>query len=395
MSDELDENGLQTKTLEELRSELVSDFQDIYGIDINVDPNSQDGQQINIYAQGGVDLREILQQVNANFDPDQAFGRVLDQRVALNGISRNGGTYTFTPVEITTDDALNLIGLDAQSDELNPTVANLYTVKDDAGTEFFLLDSVSIVGAGTQALTFRAAQIGSVEIQINTITEPVTVLAGITGINNPSGALSIGVDEELDPNLKVRRRGSVAIPSTGYLDGIEASLANLNGVSVARVYENDTSTTDGDGTPGHTIWAIVEGGDDQEIGEVIYKKKSSGSGMRGAETVNISRPNNREFIAKFDRPDTEDLYIRFSISLIGGGFIDEDDIKRQIVEGIIWDIGGDAGADDVVDFLKNINSQYRITGMQVSDDGAVWVEVVFITSPQNRFVNDVSRITIL
>ena len=117
--------------------------------------------------------------------------------------------------------------------------------------------------------------------------------------------------------------------------------------------------------------------------------------MRGAESVSIERPNNREFIALFDRPGSEDLYIRFSISLIGGGFIDEDDIKRQIVEDLLWEIGGDAGADDVVDFLKDINNQYRVTGMEVSDDGAAWVEVLSVTSPQNRFVNDVARITII
>lgn len=394
MPDELNEDGLQVKTLDEIREELVADLQAIYGDDINVDPNSQDGQQLNIYAQGGVDLREVLQQINANFDPDQAFGRVLDQRVAINAITRNGGTYTLAPVEITTDDALNLIGLDDQSDELNPTVANLYTVKDDAGTEFYLLDSISIVGAGTESLTFRAAAIGAVEIQVNTITEPVTVIAGITGINNPSGPLSEGVNEESDADLKVRRKGSVAVPSTGYLDGIEASLANLDGVSVARVYENDTNATDSDGTPAHTIWAIVEGGDDTEIGEVIYKKKSSGSGMRGSETVDIVRPNGSLFTANFDRPGQEDLYIRFSIELIGGGFIDEGNLKEQIVEGIIWEIGGDAGADDVIDFVKGINSKYRVTGMQVSDDGATWLEVSEISSPQNRFVNDVSRITI-
>ena len=366
----------------------------IYGPAINVDPNSQDGQQINIYAQGGVDLREVLNQINSNFDPDQARGRVLDQRDAINAITRNGGTYTLAPVEIITDAAVNLVGLDNQSDELNPTVPDLYIVKDDAGTEFYLLDSIAIVGAGSQELTFRAAEIGEVEIQLNTITEPVTVLAGITGINNPSGALSIGVNEESDANLKVRRRGSVAIPSTGYLDGIEASLADIDGVSVARVYENDTNVTDSDGTPAHTIWAIVEGGDDTEIGEIIYKKKSSGSGMRGAEEVEITRPDNRLFTSKYDRPGSEDLYIRFSLELIGGGFIDNDSIKTQIVDGLLWKIGGDAGGDDVTDFLKNLNSQYRVTGMQVSDDGATWVEVVPVTSPQNRFVNATSRITI-
>jgi len=394
MPDELDENGLQVKTLEELRDELVADFIAIYGDDINVDPNSQDGQQLNIYAQGGVDLREILQQVNANFDPDQAFGRVLDQRVVINAISRNGGTYTLTPVEITNDVAINLIGLDDQSDELNPTVSNLYTVKDDAGTEFYLLDSISIVGPDSQLLTFRAAKIGIVEIQTNTITEPVTVIAGVTGINNPSGALSIGVDEESDADLKVRRRASVAISSTGYLDGIEAALADLDGVSVARVYENDTKIVDPDGTEPNTIWCIVEGGSDKEIGEVIYRKKSSGSGMRGAESTVIKRPDNRFYTSKFDRPGSEDLYIRFSIELIGGGFIDDDYIKRLIVDGIFWKIGGDAGSDDIIDFLKDIDDQYRITGMEVSSDDATWLEVEPILSPQNRFVNDVARITI-
>ena len=126
MPDQFDAQGLQIKSLEELRAELVAAFQAIYGDDINVDPNSQDGQQINIFAQAGVDLREVLQQINAGFDPDQAIGRILDQRVVFNGIRRNGGTYTLTPVEITTDQALNLVGLDDQSNELNPTVSNLY-----------------------------------------------------------------------------------------------------------------------------------------------------------------------------------------------------------------------------------------------------------------------------
>lgn len=395
MPDELSAEGLEVKTLEEIREELVTDFKAIYGDDINVDQNSQDGQQINIYAQEGVDLREVLTQINANFDPDQALGRVLDQRVAINGINRNGGTYTLAPVEITTDAAVNLVGLDDQSDELNPTVPNLYTVKDDAGTEFYLLDSISIVAAGAQELTFRAAAIGEVEIQTNTITEPVTVIAGVTNINNPSGALSIGVNEESDADLKVRRRGSVALPANGYLDAIEAALGNLDGVSFARVYENDTNVTDADGTPGHHIWAIVEGGDDTEIGTVLYKKKSSGSSMRGAENVNITRPNGTIYVASFDRSGSEDLYIRFSISLIGGGFIDEDAVKTSIVEGLFWDIGSDAGGDDVTDFLKDQNSQYRITNMEVSDDGISWAEVASISSPQNRFLNSVSRITII
>ena len=74
MPDIFDENGLQTKTLNELVSELEANLQSIYGNDINLESNSPDGQMVNIYSQAGRDLREVVAKVNAGFDPDQAEG---------------------------------------------------------------------------------------------------------------------------------------------------------------------------------------------------------------------------------------------------------------------------------------------------------------------------------
>ena len=394
MSDILNENGLQLKNLTTLVSELNTALQNIYGADINLDPNSPDGQLVNTVAQEGVDLREVLNQVNANFDPDQASGRVLDQRVAINGIERNGGTYTFTPVSITTDRALNLVGLDTQVNELTPTVSNLYTVQDDAGNQFYLVSSISIVAPGSQSLSFRAAALGEVNVQLNTITNPVTNIAGVTGINNPSAPTIIGRNEESDAALRIRRQSSVAVPAIGFLDSLEASLSDLEGVTTAIVFENQTDTTDSNGIPPHSIWVVVEGGDVDSIGLTIYTKKSSGSGMRGTQTVNVPRPDGRIFVSRFDRPVNQDLWIRFSLSLPGGGVIDTDNVKEQIVEGLFWDINGEAGADDVIDFVKGLNPDYRVTGAEVSTDNITYSEVVNVSSPQNRFVNDVTRITI-
>lgn len=393
MSDILDSNGLQTKTLSELRAELVAGYQTIYGNDINTDQNSPDGQIIDIEAQLGVDLREVLQQINAGFDPDQAIGRVLDQRVAINGITRNEGTYTFQNIEITVDRALNLIGLDSESNELNPNVPGLYTVKDDAGTLFYLLSSQSILAAGTYSYNFRAAEIGQVEVTPNTITTPETVIAGVTNVNNPSGANSIGQNEESDSSLKARRRISTAISSIGNLDGLEAALKNLEGVTTALVEENDTSVVDGNGTEPHTIWCIVEGGDSDEIGQVIYAKKTTGCGMRGDETVLIPRTNDRYYEAHFDRPGNEDLYIRMSLSLPGESF-NPDDVKTAIVENVLWQIGEDAEASVITCYIKEYNSNFKITGMEVSKDGVTWDEIVSVNLIKNRFINDVNRITI-
>jgi len=393
MPDNFDSTGLTVKTLTELREELETDYKDIYGDDINLDQNSPDGQVVNIEAQEGVDLRELLASINAGFDPDQAEGRVLDQRLALNNITRNGGTFTLVPVEITVDQALNLIGLDDQSDELNPTISNLYTVKDDAGNEFYLLASVAIVGAGAVDYSFRAADIGDVQVLVGTITTPVTIIAGVTGINNTAGASSQGVDEESDADAKVRRRSSTAISSVGYLDAIEAAIKDLSNVTTGIVLENDTDTTDGDGIPSHSIWAIVEGGDNTEIGTVIYAKKSSGSGMKGTVEVGIIRPNGTTYTAKFDRPVDQDLWIQFNI-VLPGGVIDTDNLKALIVENITWGVGADAVGSQVSAYVQSLNPSYQISAMEVSDDDITYLEVVSPALPVDRFVNDITRITI-
>lgn len=393
MSDVLDQDGLHLKTLTELRDELVTDFETIYGADINTDPNSPDGQLLNIFAQAGEDLREILQQLNTSFDPDQAEGVILDQRVGINNIQRAGGTYTQTPVNITTDRALNLVGLDSESETLNPQIPGLYTIKDDAGTEFYLIASYSFVGASTQSLIFRAASIGDIQVQVNTITTPVEIVPGVTGINNPSGVTVQGEDEEPDVDLKIRRRQSTSISSVGFLDSIESALNAISGVTTAIVNENNSNITDGDGTLAKTIWVIVEGGDQDDIGSVIYAKKSAGAGMRGAITVNVPRSTGGTFPVKFDRPINVNLYIKFDLALPGGVF-DEDFIKAQIVENIIWPVGGTASASQITTFVQSLNANYQITNMLVSDDDITYVQILATGDTQERFVNDVARISI-
>ena len=74
MTDVVDSNGLQVSSNAELVSQLTTSFQSIYGNDINVDQNSPDGQMINIFAQGGTDIRELLVQLYNSFDPDICSG---------------------------------------------------------------------------------------------------------------------------------------------------------------------------------------------------------------------------------------------------------------------------------------------------------------------------------
>ena len=219
MADIINENGLQLKTLNEIISDLETGFKNIYGQDINVESDTQDGQTINLLSQTLADLRSLANDVYQSFNPDTASGAVLDQRVAINNIERKAGTFTIAPVEITVDRTVTLAGLDANFNDVNATG---YTVQDDAGNQFILVDT-TVLTPGTTSLNFRAREIGEVEVLTDTITNAVTVVLGVTSINNPSGVIETGQNEETDTELRIRRQQSVANASNGYLNGLLGS----------------------------------------------------------------------------------------------------------------------------------------------------------------------------
>ena len=392
MTSQVDSTGLTIDALTDLVAALTAKLQAVYGSDINVDPSSPDGQMINIFAQGTRDLLEALSQVYASFDLSQAFGASLDRLVALNGITRRGATFTFTNVTITTDRALTLAGLDSAINDPNGTG---FTVSDDAGNQFILAATAVIAAPGANVLSFRAKNAGAVQTVPNTITNQVTITLGVTVVNNPSSATSVGVDEESDLALRVRHAQSFKLASTGPADAIQAAINQCAGVTDCFVYDNDTSGTVST-VPARSIWAIVENGAVADIAQAIYMKKGPGCGMKGSVTQVIVRPNGDTFTAAFDRPVSENLYIKFGLlQRYSGALFDNTLIKTDLAAALSYKLNQQATIGEVYSALATIAPQGIPTTVQVSKDGTNWFDNVSPSSLQNKFAVDVSRITIL
>lgn len=376
MSDVFNENGLQVSTRPELVEELTQDYQTIYGEDINVDQSSPDGQALNIFAQGGTDIRELLMQIYNSFDPDNCSGRILDSRCAINNIFRKGGTFTTVPIDITTDRTVTLEGLDDNYNDVNATG---YTIQDSAGNQFILI-STQTLQAGTTRVLFRAKELGAVQTTLNTITIPVTIVLGVVSVNNPVDATE-GKDEESDYQLKVRRRQSVSIGGSGFLNGLLATVLQLDGVTDAALYENFTGSTDANGTPAHCMWLVVEGGSDSEIADSIYRKKSYGCNMRGNITYTITTASQQQFVAKWDEPTVQNLYIKFNIvptsSLVQ---FDIPAIKQYMLNAEAFRIGMGAETSSLTTLAQqaiDVNGgQGYAVGVLISTDNATWVEYI-------------------
>lgn len=386
MPNSFDENGLQIISQNEMVENLTDSFQTIYGQDINVDSNSPDGQIINIFSQALEDFYELLEQVYTSFDPDQAIGVVLDQRCAINGIQRKGGTYTYVNIEVTADRSVTLNGIDVYP------VADAYTISDTEGNQF-VLTTTSSIPAGTSALTFRAVNVGNTEVLPNTITVPVTIILGVTGVNNPSGALSQGVDQETDAELRERRRKSLTISNQGYTDGLLSALLNIQDVTSANVYQNRSGATDADGIPGHSIWVVVRGGTNAEIGAVMNEKVAGGVGMKGSTSVAVQQSDGSFDTYYFDRPTSQLLYADIEITPLNGQVIDTDALKSQIVSYFNFSPNETVDSSSIICYIKSIQDNVAVT-CQISTDNSNWGAIATPSTKDKYFYFSTSSITI-
>lgn len=385
MPNSFDSNGLQVKTQREIVEDLTQDFQTIYGEDINVDSNSPDGQIINVFAQAAEDQLELLSQVYTSFDPDQAIGTVLDQRCAINGVQRKAGTYTYVIVNVTCDRSVTLAGLDENSED------DAYTVSDSEGNQF-VLSATSPVSTGINSLVFRAKNIGQVEVLPNTITTPVTVILGVTEINNPGAAIEVGKNEETDAELRERRKQSVSISSVGYTEGLQSALENLPDVTKASVFQNRTDTTDSYSIPGHSVWVIVQGGTDSEIGEVMDAKIAPGIGMKGTQSVAVPQVDGSVETYYFDRPTQELLYVTLNITPLNGQAIDEDYIRGEVAK-MSFTPHETVDSSAIICYTKSIQDNIALT-CQISTDGVTWETVATPSNLDKYFYITTSSITI-
>lgn len=308
--------GIETKDLATLISDFTTDMQAAYGPDIILTSDSPDGQSMMITIQAARDALDLAEEVFSSFDPDKAVGTVLDQRVGINGIQRQAGTYTVTNVTVTTTNDLsqNLIGLDTATDP-----SQVFTVADDAGTQWLLETTQSGLTAGAHVLVFRAANTGKTLTIPNTITTIVTIIVGVTAVNNPTTYTTLGTDEETDAALHVRRQKSVSAASQGYFQALLAALQNVAGVTSAFIYENTGDTTDGNGVPGHSIWVIIAGAPAAaDVAAVIYQKRNAGCGMRGGVAQNVTQADGSTFTVRWDTVTTQNLYVSMFLQSLNG-----------------------------------------------------------------------------
>lgn len=242
-----------------------SQYRGIYGDDVYLEADSQDGQWLAIEARAAYDLMSLAASVHNSFSPSSAQGVGLSRVVKTNGIRRRVATRSTV--------ALTIVG------QIGTVIVN-GQAKDNLEQKWDLPASVTIPPAGQIVVTATAADLGAVIAPPNSITTIATPTRGWQSVTNVAAAVE-GVPVESDAELRMRQAVSTSLPALTPLGALAGALANLANVSRVKVYENLTDAVDANGLPGRSISAVVEGGDLVQIATTIGQKKTPGAGTYG------------------------------------------------------------------------------------------------------------------
>lgn len=306
-------------------------YRSIYGADVYLGADSQDGQFMALLAQAIHDCNGQTLAVYNAYSPATAQGEGLSSVVKVNGIRRKAATYS-------TCDFL-LVGQVGA-----PIVAGV--VRDPNGYDWLLPD-VTIPSAGQIFVTGTCQVLGAITLPANAVdTENskggiATPQLGWQTARNPSAAAP-GQPVETDSQLRQRQAYSVALPAQTLLESMIGALSALPGTTRIKAYENDTPAPDRNGIPGHSLALVVDGGNVNSIAAILGAKKGAGVGTYGSTLVTLTDAYGIPHPIRFSRPVAEPVAWYVQVRPKAGYTVDvANAIKAALVaytNGI--DIGG-------------------------------------------------------
>ena len=129
---------------------------------------------------------------------------------------------------------------------------------------------------------------------------------------------------ETDAEVRAKIRNSLAGRGVSCADALVAAVKNLPYVKDAKLYVNDTDSTDSIGIPAHSLAMVVRNGRNADIAQAIYDKKAPGIGTWGSTTANAVDAQGNSVPVSFTKHTDKFVFVNLFIQLF-------NDVSRQAV----------------------------------------------------------------
>lgn len=372
--------GFVPKTERDIRADLIAECSMIQDPEtgeyplFNIGDDTILSQVIGIFANAlGVAWGE-LGAVYAQFDPQLNTGAGQSGTVQLNAITRKPGFGTQIAIEV---EAVAGISIPAGA-----------RISDLSGEVVYTIDTaIPVTGAANAVVmatgTATATTDGPNDPRADTVNVIQSPLAGWYNVRN-TRTIVVGEAEETDETLRKRQQRSTSMTSYRQVEAIWSALYNIDDVTYVRVYQNSSSyPVDEHGIPFKEVAAIVEGGKDKEIAEVLFYRLPTGQIGYGSTTVEFADRQGITYPISFSRPVQVPVYIRMTLRIYDSADWPSDGvdlIKQAIIEYARYnqgagEVGFPPGTDVVLTRLYTpINSVpgHSVVSLELSTNGTTW-----------------------
>lgn len=309
--------GVVAPVYADILATLQDTARSIFGSDIDIAPDTQDGQLIAIFAKAVTDANAAVIAAYHSLNPATAVGDALSSNVKLNGIERQAASQSTADVVIVGDYGTSIIK---------------GVVSDINGVQWDLDSPITIPISSTITVTATCEDEGAVIALAHTINQIVTPVFGWASVDNPAAA-AVGVPVESDGELRLRQADSVANPAMTVIQAILGAVKAVAGVQQAQIYENDTGSTDTLGLPANSIAVVAVGGDDNDIATAIMNKKNPGPYLQGTTVISLVDAVGTTQTIRFTRPTAIDINVYLTIKTYTGYTIQVlNDIKNSLMD---------------------------------------------------------------
>lgn len=232
--------------------------------------------------------------------------------ITIDGVQK---TYTATSADTKTTVLTALMSQFSFDDKTFSLANDVLTVSMNDATKTFAISAINIniqnIGSPVE---FISTISGAVNPSVGSLTNIVTAYTGWASVINQTPTI-VGRNDEQDISLRQRWSASVYDRASAMVEAIQAAIyANVTGVTSATVYENDSDETDEFDRPPHSIEAVVQGGDDIDIAEQIWRTKAAGIDTYGDESVEITDSQGIKHEMFFNRPTPVLVWVKVVIA---------------------------------------------------------------------------------
>ena len=316
-------NGFVCPIVDEIVESIGNDQVRFVSTDIDLDPDSPNGQNNGIFADRLASAWPALRALDAAFSRSGAEGDMLTRVGELTGTVQGGPTTTKVTAQcvLTTGTLLQagvaLASLTGKPDVLFTPVSDFTATTD-----------------GTHNVLFEALDTGPVICPSGAsgLTTIATPISGWTAVSNSSAGV-LGSTGATEAEFRAAQVEDLSRTGTSTAAAISVDIEAVAGVISCQTLENYTDHLDGNGLPPHSIEPVVYHDGTvvlTELAKAIYEAKGAGIQTFGTETASFVDADGVTQTVYYSVVTERPVYLSYVLS-VGAGYVGDVAVKSSVV----------------------------------------------------------------